>query len=188
MFILSVEAPHHYPPSPLSAISQELKWASTIDSIMPAGDVLPALVQEIQPTSCAADPALFCNNPVCSLHTITVWFGSATKQDWKRLQRKLRTVEKMIGASLLSIQHLDISWIRKCAGNITAVQSHPWHHLSQLLLSGRSERTLYANATRLKNSNFHTGHHFDQAKQSFSLNNPLYHQMVHFLPLYFFHC
>lgn len=73
-----------------------------IDSIMPAEDVFPALVQEIQPTLCAAEPTEFRNNPVCSLHTITVCFGSATEKDWNRLQQIVRTVEIMIDAKLLT--------------------------------------------------------------------------------------
>ncbi len=59
-----------------------------------------------------AGPVLLCNNPVCSLH-ITVWFGSATKQDRNRLQRTVRTSDKIIGSNLPSIQDIYMSRIRK---------------------------------------------------------------------------
>ncbi|KAI3353967.1 hypothetical protein L3Q82_018457, partial [Scortum barcoo] len=67
--------------------------------------------------------------------SITVWFGSATKQDRNRLQRTVRTAEKIIGASLPSIQDLYVSRVRKRAGNITADPSHPGHNLFHLLPS-----------------------------------------------------
>ncbi|KAI3362516.1 hypothetical protein L3Q82_012829 [Scortum barcoo] len=47
--------------------------------------------------------------------SITVWFGSATKQDRNRLQQ---TAEKIIGASLPSIQDLYVSRVRKRAEDL----------------------------------------------------------------------
>ncbi|KAI3374205.1 hypothetical protein L3Q82_006064 [Scortum barcoo] len=47
--------------------------------------------------------------------SITVWFGSTTKQDRNRLQQTVRTAEKIIGASLPSIQDLYMSRVRKWA-------------------------------------------------------------------------
>ncbi len=41
---------------------------------------------------------------LCS--SITVWFGSATKTDIRRLQRTVRTAERIIGAPLPSLQEL----------------------------------------------------------------------------------
>ncbi|KAK3534853.1 hypothetical protein QTP86_028549, partial [Hemibagrus guttatus] len=43
----------------------------------------------------------------CPLRTsITVWFGSATKSDIRRLQRTVRTAERIIGAPLPTLQEL----------------------------------------------------------------------------------
>ncbi|KAI2646791.1 hypothetical protein H4Q32_028923 [Labeo rohita] len=45
--------------------------------------------------------------------SITVWFGSATKSDIRRLQRKVRTAERIVGAPLPTLQELYSSRIFK---------------------------------------------------------------------------
>ncbi|XP_056095291.1 uncharacterized protein LOC130073741 [Rhinichthys klamathensis goyatoka] len=47
--------------------------------------------------------------------SITVWFGSATKSDIRRLQRTVRTAERIIGAPLPTLQDLYSSRVRKRA-------------------------------------------------------------------------
>lgn len=124
----------------------------------------------------------FRNNPVCSLHTITVCFGSATKKDWKTTADSQDCRDNDWCQPASSIQQLYISRARKWAWNITAVQSYPWCYLPQLLVPGKWVRTLYASTIRLKNRNLHGDHHSDvHSDQSYSLSNPQYHQMV--LPL-----
>ncbi len=65
---------------------------------------------------------------LCS--SITVWFGSATKTDIRRLQRTVRTAERIIGAPLPNLQDLYISRVRKRAKKVTLNPSHPAHSLS----------------------------------------------------------
>ena len=86
--------------------------------------------------------------------SITVWFGSATKLDKHRLQRTIRTAEKIIGVDLPPIQDLYRYRVRKRAGSITADPSHPGHKFFKLLPSGRRYRSLCAKTTRHKNSFF----------------------------------
>ncbi len=62
---------------------------------------------------------------LCS--SITVWFGSASKSDIRRLQRTVRTAQRIIGAPLPNLQDLYISRVRKRAGKITLDPSHPQH-------------------------------------------------------------
>ena len=81
--------------------------------------------------------------------SITVWFGSATKLDKNRLQRSVRSAEKIIGANLPTIQDLHTSRVRKRAGKITA-----GHNLFKLLPSGRRYKSLFAKTSRHKNSFF----------------------------------
>ena len=83
--------------------------------------------------------------------SITVWFASATKLDKNRLQRTVRSAEKIIGANLPTIQDLYTSRVRKRAGKITA---DPSHKLFKLLPSGRRYRSLFAKTSRHKNSFF----------------------------------
>ncbi|KAK3513072.1 hypothetical protein QTP70_000961 [Hemibagrus guttatus] len=51
--------------------------------------------------------------------SITVWFGSATKSDIRRLQRTVRTAERIIGAPLPTLQELYTS--RGAGGNWATV-------------------------------------------------------------------
>src|SRR4029434_5140879 len=61
-----------------------------------------------------------------------------------RLQRSVRSAEKIIGANLPTIQDLYTSRVRKRAGKITAHHSTPGHKLFKLLPSGRRYRSLFA--------------------------------------------
>ncbi len=69
--------------------------------------------------------------------SITVWFGSATKTDIRRLQRTGRTAERIIGAPLPGLQELYTSRVRKRAKN-----SGPFtpSSLFELLPSGQRHR------------------------------------------------
>ncbi len=57
--------------------------------------------------------------------SITVWFGSATKSDIRRLQRTVQTAERIIGAPLLTLQELYTSRVWKRAQKISLDPSHP---------------------------------------------------------------
>ncbi len=56
--------------------------------------------------------------------SVTLWFGSATKSDVRRLQRMVRPAERIIGAPLPTLQELYTSRLRKRAQKITLVPSH----------------------------------------------------------------
>ncbi|KAI4873925.1 hypothetical protein NFI96_030145 [Prochilodus magdalenae] len=69
--------------------------------------------------------------------SITIWFGSSTSQERTKLQRIIRTAERIIGCNLPSLQQIYTSRVRKRAGKITSDPSHPGHLLFQTLPSGR---------------------------------------------------
>ncbi|XDV31566.1 hypothetical protein PO909_002557, partial [Leuciscus waleckii] len=69
--------------------------------------------------------------------SITVWFGSACKSDIRRLQRTVRTAEKIIGMHLPNLQDLYNARVKKRAGKIITDPSHPCHNLFAFLPSGR---------------------------------------------------
>ncbi len=88
-------------------------------------------------------------------HTsITVWFSSATKSDLRRLQRVVRTAERIIGTTLPSLQGLYSSRASKRADKITLDRSHPAHSLFKLLPPGQRYRALNTRTTRHRNSFF----------------------------------
>ncbi len=51
--------------------------------------------------------------------SITTWFSSATKSDLRRLQRVVRTAERIIGTTLLTLQELYLSRVSKRTVKIT---------------------------------------------------------------------
>ncbi len=87
---------------------------------------------------------------LCS--SITVWFGSAAKTYIRRLQRTVRTSERIIGAPLPSLQEFYTSRVRKRAKKVTLDPSHPAHSLFELLPSGRRCSALSTKTARHKNS------------------------------------
>ncbi len=86
--------------------------------------------------------------------SITVWFSSATKSDHRRLQRVVRTAERIIGTTLPTLQELYSSRMSKRAGKISLDPSHPAPSLFELLPSGRRYRALSTRTTRHRNSFF----------------------------------
>ncbi len=95
--------------------------------------------------------------------TRTIWFGSATKSDIKRLQQTVRTAERNICAPLPNLQDFYISRVRKRANKITLDPTNPAHSLFELLPSGQRYREPTTRTARHKN-NFLT-------QAIFSLNN-----------------
>ncbi|KAI5622661.1 gastrula zinc finger protein XlCGF28.1-like [Silurus asotus] len=93
-----------------------------------------------------------CLSVLCS--SITIWFGAATKQERNRLQKTVKTAEKIIGAPLPTLQDLYHTRTRNRAGKIINDPSHPGHNIFQLLPSGRRYRTLFTKTARHRNSFF----------------------------------
>ncbi|KAL0153349.1 hypothetical protein M9458_051345 [Cirrhinus mrigala] len=135
-----------------SIISRDLKWDTHIDSrqsvIAKKAQQRLYLPQELlKQFYSAVTESVLCTS-------ITVWFGSATKSDTRRLQRTVRTAERIIGAPLPTLQELYTSRVRKRAQKITLDPSHPCHPLFKLLQSGRRYRATNTRTARHKNSFF----------------------------------
>ncbi len=89
----------------------------------PAEAVLPSTVEEDQP-------------------------ATATKSDLRRLRRVAWTAERIIDATLPTLQKLYSSRVWKRSGKIPLDPSHPAHSLFELLPSGRRYRALSTRTTR----------------------------------------
>src|SRR4029434_6091159 len=59
--------------------------------------------------------------------SITIWYAAATATDTSRLERVIRSAEKVIGCNLPSLQDLYASRTLRRAGKIMADPSHPGH-------------------------------------------------------------
>ena len=85
---------------------------------------------------------------------IAVWFSHCTEADRKRLQRVVRTAEKIIGCPLPSLKDIYASRCLRKAVAITRDSTHPANHLFDLLPSGRRYRSVRTRTSRLRDSFF----------------------------------
>ena len=87
-------------------------------------------------------------------YCITVWYGSCTVADRKRLQRVVKAAQKIIGCPLSSLLDIYTSHFLSRAKTITKDSSHPGFDLFDLLPSGRRYRCIRTKTNRFKNSFF----------------------------------
>ena len=86
--------------------------------------------------------------------SLSVWFGSTTKDQQKHLSRVVKNAERIIGCELPSPEEMYLKRSVVSSKRIIADQSHPAHGLCQLLPSGRRYRALRARAIKLSSSFF----------------------------------
>ena len=140
-----------------TTISRDLKWEMNITCILKKAQQRMYFLRQLRRHGLAKELLRqFYTAVIQSVlsTSITVWFAASTQQDRKRLQRLVRTAERIIGAPLPSIQELFVSRTRKRAGNIIRDPTHPGSILFSPLPSGRRYRALRTKTTRHKNSFF----------------------------------
>ncbi len=99
-----------------TTISQDLKWDTHIDSIVKKAQQRMYFLRQLKKfTLPQAHMTQFYSAVIESVlcSSITVWFGSASKSDIRRLQRTVRTAERIIGVHLPSLQDLYYSRVKK---------------------------------------------------------------------------
>ncbi|KAK3515368.1 hypothetical protein QTP70_018745 [Hemibagrus guttatus] len=140
-----------------TTISQDLKWDTHIDATIKKAQQRLYFLRQLRKFNLPQELLIHFYSAVIEsvlCTSITVWFGSATKSDMRRLQRTVRTAERIIGAPLPTLQELYTSRVRKRALKITLDPSHPGHILFDLLPSGRRYRAANTRTARHKNSFF----------------------------------
>ncbi|KAK3560705.1 hypothetical protein QTP86_014734, partial [Hemibagrus guttatus] len=140
-----------------TTISQDLKWDTHIDATIKKAQQRLYFLRQLRKFNLPQELLIHFYSAVTEsvlCTSITVWFGSATKSDMRRLQRTVRTAERIIGAPLPTLQELYTSRVRKRALKITLDPSHPGHLLFDLLPSGRRYRAATTRTARHKNSFF----------------------------------
>ncbi len=140
-----------------TTISQDLKWDIHIDSIVKKAQQRLYYLRQLRKFNLPQDLlkqfySAITESILCT--SLTVWFSSSTKSDLKRLQRVVRTAERIIDTTLPTLQELYSSRVSKRDGKITLDPSHPAHSLFELLPSGRRYRALRTRTTRHRNSFF----------------------------------
>ena len=99
-------------------------------------------------------------------YCITVWFYHCTEADRRRLQRVVKTAQRIIGCPLPSLRDIHPSRCLSRAEAIIRDSTHPAHHLFDLLPSGRRYRSIRTRTDRLRNSFFPQAHHGTEHKRA----------------------
>ncbi len=90
-----------------TTISQDLKWDNHVDSIVKKAQQRMFFLHQLKkfnlpPAHMTQFYSAVIESVLCS--SINVWFGSASKSDIRRLQRTVRTADRIIGVHLPSLQ------------------------------------------------------------------------------------
>ncbi|XP_077938863.1 uncharacterized protein LOC144383736 [Gasterosteus aculeatus] len=139
-----------------SIITQDLKWELNISSITKAQQRLFFMRQlkkfNLPKTMMVHFYTAIIESILCS--SITVWYAAATAKDKGRLQRVIRSAERVIGCNLPSLHDLFALKTLKRARKIVADPSHPGQNLFVPLPSGRRLRTIRTKTSHHTNSFF----------------------------------
>ncbi|KAK0138014.1 putative RNA-directed DNA polymerase from transposon BS [Merluccius polli] len=123
----------HHPPSPWSpilgsVIFQDLKWELNFSSLTKTAQQRMYFLRQVKKVH---QPMMvhFYIAIIESILTssINIWYTAATAKNKSRLQRIIRSAEKVIGCNLPSLQDLYASRTLRRAGKIVADPSHPGH-------------------------------------------------------------
>lgn len=138
-------------------IAQDLRWAENITSITKKAQQRMFFLRQLRKFNMPQKVMVeFYTAIIESILTssITVWFAASTAKDKGRLQRIIRSAEKVIGCDLPALLDLFHSRTSRRAGKIIADPSHPGHHLFQRLPSGKRFRAIRTKTSRHLNSFF----------------------------------
>ncbi len=87
------------------------------------------------------------------VHT-SVWYGNASNQECKALQRVVRLAERFSGSALPSLQDIYLKRCKSRAAKIIKDSNHPGNRFFFLLPSGKRFRSIMAKTERLRGSFF----------------------------------
>ncbi len=91
-------------------------------------------------------------------HTISVWYGNASNQDCKALQRVVRLAERISGSTLPSLQDIYLKRCKSRAAKIIKNTNHPGNHLFIFLPSGKRFRSMMAKNWETEEELLPSGH------------------------------
>ncbi|KAK9529966.1 hypothetical protein VZT92_011510 [Zoarces viviparus] len=140
-----------------SIISQDLKWELNISSITKKAQQRMYFLRQLRQFNLPKTMLVhfyraIIESILCS--SITVWYAASTVKDKGRLQRIIRSAEKVICCNLSSLQDLSTLRTLKRARRIVADPAHPGHKLFVPLPSGRRLRSIRTKTSRHRNSFF----------------------------------
>uniref|UniRef100_A0A3B3HAC9 Reverse transcriptase domain-containing protein n=1 Tax=Oryzias latipes TaxID=8090 RepID=A0A3B3HAC9_ORYLA len=138
-------------------ISADLSWTANTAAIIKKAQQLLHFLRVLRKNKINTNLLLtFYQSSIQSLLTycITVWFGSCTAPDKKRLQRVVETAQTIIGCPLPTLTDIYSARCLTKAHNFIKDSSHPGSDLFNLMPSGWRYRGIRSKTNRLKNSFF----------------------------------
>ncbi|XP_034060745.1 uncharacterized protein LOC117538897 [Gymnodraco acuticeps] len=138
-------------------IAQDLKWEQNICSLIKKAQQRMFFLRQLKKFNLPNTTMVnFYTSIMESILTssITIWYTATTAKEKGRLQRVIRSAEKVIGCNLPSLHDLHASRTLRRAGKIVADPSHPGHKLFSPLPSGRRLRSFRTKTSRHQNSFF----------------------------------
>jgi hypothetical protein len=138
-------------------ISTDLKWSENTTAVLKKAHQRLYFLRVLKKNNMKEKLLeTFYHSTVESLLTycITVWYGSCTEAERKRIQQIINSAQRIIGCPLPSLKDLYNSRCLSRAQNIEKDHSHPGSYLFNLLPSGRRYRCMKSRTNRFKNSFF----------------------------------
>lgn len=140
-------------------ISDDLTWTFNTTQVVKKAQQRLYFLRRLRKFGMA--PKILSNFYSCIIESvltncITVWYGSSTVRDRKRLQRVIKTASKITRTPQPSLQSIYHRSVHRRAASIIKDPTHPQHGLFTLLPSGRRFRSVRCRTTRFKNSFFPT--------------------------------
>lgn len=138
-------------------ISEDLTWSLNTSTLVKKAHQCLFFLRRLKKINLS--PQILVNFYRCTMESIltsciTVWYGSCSVSDRKRLQRVVKTAQRITGSSLPAIDTVQSMQRLRKARSITKDRSHPNHRLFALLPSGRRYRSLHSRTSRFRNSFF----------------------------------
>ena len=124
-------------------ISQDLRWAPNITALLKKAQQRLFFLRQLRRFRLPRSMMIrFYTAIIESIltHSIITWFPGADAKDLAKLQRVIRSAERVIGRPLPSLKSLHDARALRRARKIMADPSHPGHKLLTLLPSGRRMR------------------------------------------------
>ncbi len=118
--------------------------------------------EEIRGLASNPENFLFRGHRKCITQCISVWYGNASNQDCKALQRVVCLAECISGSALPSLQDIYLKRCKSRAAKIIKDSNHPGNRLFFSLPSGKRFLSMMAKTERLRRSFFPQAKYFAQ--------------------------
>ena len=136
-------------------LGTDLTWENNTDAVVKKAQQRLFFLRQLKKFGLRREILVQCyRSAIESILTfsICVWFGGISQRQRGRLDRVVKTASKIVGSELTSLTAIYKDRSKKRAGKIISDQTHPAHHLFELLPSGKRYRCIRTKTNRFRNS------------------------------------